>query len=199
MKAIIFDFDGVLADTYEFNKRLSTKVVGYDVSHEDFKAHHDGNVFETPIIPFTKKSSEEFYIEYFKDIHHIKPFLSLEQIRLLDNTYDLFIISSNSEAPIKKFLTHHELDYFKQVFGAESHKSKVEKFKILFKQYNLQPSDCIFVTDTLGDILEGNKVGIKTIAVDFGFHEKERLEKGNPYKIISSFDEIFDIIENIKK
>ena len=52
MKAIIFDFDGVLADTADFNKNL-TKEVGHDVSEEEFKAHHDGNVMEQPRIPST--------------------------------------------------------------------------------------------------------------------------------------------------
>jgi len=73
-------------------------------------------------------------------------------------------------------------------------KSKVEKFKYLFKKYKLKPEDCIFITDTLGDILEGNKVGVRTIAVDFGFHKRDRLEKGKPFKIVSSFDEILKVI-----
>ena len=42
-------------------------------------------------------------------------------------------------------------------------------------------------------------VGVKTIAVDFGFHERERLEKGNPFKIVSSFDEMLKVIENMWK
>lgn len=48
-----------------------------------------------------------------------------------------------------------------------------------------------------GNIFEANKIGIKTIAVDFGVHEKERLKKGNPYKIVSNFDELFDEIKKI--
>jgi len=38
-------------------------------------------------------------------------------------------------------------------------------------------------------------VGIKTIAVDFGYHEKERLQKGNPMKIISNFNELISVVE----
>jgi len=44
----------------------------------------------------------------------------------------------------------------------------------------------------LGDILEGHEVGVKTIALDSGFHDRERLGQGKPYAIISS---IFDIYE----
>ena len=82
------------------------------------------------------------------------------------------------------------MNYFKEILGLKKHKSKVKKFEYLFQTYKLKSEDCIFITDTLGDILEGNKVNVRTIAVDFGFHEKERLEKGNPFKIISSFEEL---------
>lgn len=68
---------------------------------------------------------------------------------------------------------------------------------MLFNKHDFNNEDCIFITDTLGDILEANKVGVKSIAVDFGFHERERLEKGNPFKIISNFKDIRKIIENI--
>ena len=53
------------------------------------------------------------------------------------------------------------------------------------------------MTDTLGDILTANKIGINTIAVDFGFHKKERLKKGNPLKIISKFEDLLGLIKNI--
>ena len=47
---------------------------------------------------------------------------------------------------------------------------------------------------TLGDILEGHKAGVRTIAVDFGFHGRDRLEKGEPFKIVSSFEEVMEEI-----
>ena len=86
---------------------------------------------------------------------------------------------------------------FKEILASESHKSKIEKFKILFNKYNLDANSCIFVTDTLGDILEGNKAGIKSIACTFGFHDEETLKKGNPFKIISNFKEIRQTIKSI--
>ena len=45
--------------------------------------------------------------------------------------------------------------------------------------------------------LEANEVGIGTIAVDFGYHERERLQKGNPLKIISRFEELIETVKNI--
>ena len=53
------------------------------------------------------------------------------------------------------------------------------------------------MTDTLGDILEGKKAGVTVVAVDFGFHKRDRLEKGEPFRIVSNFDEILEVVEEI--
>ena len=41
---------------------------------------------------------------------------------------------------------------------------------------------------------KANKTGIKTLALDCGFHEKERLIKGNPYRIYSSFQDLSECL-----
>ncbi|MEI7621098.1 MAG: HAD hydrolase-like protein [Candidatus Moraniibacteriota bacterium] len=119
-------------------------------------------------------------------------------MRQIDPETTLFIISSNKEEILHTYFQNNNFTHiFKEILGAETHRSKVAKFEYLFEKYALKAQDCIFVTDTLGDILEGKKAGVKVIAVDFGFHKRDRLEKGEPFKIVSSFDEILEVIENI--
>ncbi|NQZ84886.1 MAG: HAD family hydrolase [Nanoarchaeales archaeon] len=189
MKVIIFDFDGVIADTYDFIKNICDEI-GVGVSHEEFKAHHDGNVYETPAIKFTEQDAKNLVSKYFNQIHTTKFFLTKENLKQLSETYSLNIISSSEANSINKFLKHNEIEFFDEVLGVNFHKSKVHKFNYLFEKYNLKPNECIFISDTVGDILEGHKVDVKTIAVDYGFHDKERLKKANPHKIVSNFDEI---------
>jgi len=33
--------------------------------------------------------------------------------------------------------------------------------------------------------------------VDFGFHDRERLERGNPFKIVSGFGEMLTVIDDM--
>ncbi len=40
------------------------------------------------------------------------------------------------------------------------------------------------ITDTLGDLKEANQTGIKTIAVTWGVHQREKLKAGSPTVII---------------
>jgi phosphoglycolate phosphatase len=196
LKAIIFDFDGVIIDSFHYSKDIINTIFN-DLSEKDFRDHHNGNVFEKPIIPFTETSALEFNEKYLGRVEMNNSFFKKEELKFLKEKYKLFIISSNRENVIEKFLKKKELEYFDEIFGELRHKSKVKKFEILFKKYNLNPDECIFITDTLGDIIESNKVNVKSIAVDFGFHEKERLEIGKPYRVVSNFDEIKEVIKNI--
>lgn len=197
MKAIIFDFDGVLADTYAFSKNC-TKKAGHDVSDEIFKAHHDGNVFEKPAIPFTEESGNKFNEYYYDGIQDVEPFFSKEVLESLSDSYTLYIISSNQEKSINKFLNHYHLDMFKEILGENFHRSKVEKFTYLFEKYNLTPDECIFISDTIGDVKESNKVNVRTIALDFGFHDRSRLESFPPFKIVSSVEEMVNTITSLQ-
>jgi phosphoglycolate phosphatase len=200
IKHIIFDFDGVIGDTFDILSSLSYKHVVNNPSHEDFLAHHDGNVFEEPKVIFDAEKRHLFFSEYRESIagSHLKD--SIAPIKSLSEHFQLYINSSNQEAGLLSALEQADLlSCFKKVMGEETHKSKVTKFQIVFDEYGATTENTIFITDTLGDIKEAEKIGIKTIAETFGFHSRERLMQGNPYKIVDSWDEILKEIEKLNK
>jgi HAD superfamily hydrolase (TIGR01509 family) len=197
MKTIIFDFDGVIHDTFDLAYKINVGIFGENFTEEKYRDFFNGNIYKN--IEVSKKNSDNFFklqneaFKYLKIDENIK-----KNLEKLSKEYPLFIISSNQEEALNTYFQNNIcVHIFKEVLGLETHKSKIEKFKYLFKKYNLKAEDCIFVTDTLGDILEGNGVGVRTIAVDFGFHKRDRLEKGKPFKIVSSFDEMVGIINNM--
>jgi len=200
-QAIVFDFDGVLHNTFELHLRTFNYLMrDGEFTADDYRDLHDGNIYEnttlkhkTSLIDFSQYGEtirSEFISQ--KIDTHIKTV-----IKHLSDAYSLFIISSGRGRNIMSYLEQNGLgNAFVKVLGREVHESKIKKFHMVFDEYNLSPDNVIFITDTLGDILEGNEVGVKTIAVDFGFHERERLKKGNPYAIISSFDELENYLVN---
>ncbi|MEF3692086.1 MAG: HAD-IA family hydrolase [Candidatus Moraniibacteriota bacterium] len=197
MKAVIFDFDGVIHDTFDLAYKINVEISGGKLTKEKYRDFFNGNIFESTEI--NEKDNDNFFklqneaFKYLKIDENIKK--NLEE---LSKKYVLFIVSSNQEEALNIYFQNNKFTHiFKEILGSEAHKSKVEKFIYLLKKYNLKTDDCIFVTDTLGDILESNKVGVKTIAVDFGFHKRDRLEKGKPFKIVSSFDEVVETIKNL--
>lgn len=197
IKNLIFDFDGVIADTFDVNWALSQE---HDegATLEDFLAHHDGNVFAEPRIKFKSERVHLFYSEYANRLtpSHIER--SVEPLKRLGANYTLYIISSNGEYGIKKVLkAAGVLGLFARILGVETHESKVEKFKILMEQNGVTPDNTIFVTDTFGDIKEAHKVSIRTIAETFGFHGRERLAQGEPFKIVDSWEEIEETLSGL--
>ena len=195
IQAIVFDFDGVLHNTIDLHiQSFNTLMSEGEFSHDEFVKLHDGNIHEN-----TNLQHKLQYIDFSKYHETIAPAFEVQHMiagtkRMLESyakLYKLFIISSGGEQHQIPFLEYNGvLDCFTRVMGKETHPSKVEKFRMIFREYDLIAEDVVFVTDTLGDIREGHEVGVKTIAVDFGLHDRDRLLRGNPHAIISSFDEL---------
>jgi len=201
IKAIVFDFDGVIHDTFNFHLNKLREFSGVtDYSPEELKKAHEGN-FRTKSM--TSRLAGLNFINYRAFIcDDFKKQILNEKIKLelekLAQKYQLFIITSGGETVIGGYLKENKINHlFKEVLGGETHKSKVVKFQRIFNKHNLTNNDFIFVTDTVGDILEAHNVDVNTIAVDFGFHERARLEKGKPMKIISNFNEILPLVREI--
>ncbi|MEA3453194.1 MAG: HAD-IA family hydrolase [Patescibacteria group bacterium] len=197
IKAIIFDFDGVIGNTYDINFEVS-KIFDSNMTEQDFIDHHKGNVFEEPKIKF---KPEEIPVFFEKQKQKFTPehFFPLEKILgKLKKEFQLFVISSTIDENIKYFLEIGHYDhFFQKILGATTHRSKVEKFKTIFSQYDLKAEECLFITDTIGDIIEARKVNIKTIGVTWGYHRKELLFEQKPFAIVDNAEELLNVINNL--
>lgn len=196
MKTIIFDFDGVVENTFELHKNNVEKFTGAKFSKKGFQELHNGNILANKNIKLKNVDWLKYQKFIFKEQSNLKIESQIKKFLLrLSKKYEFFIVTSGSSKNIKAYLKKNKINkIFKDVLGIELHKTKIDKFNFLFIKYNLKRSDCVFITDTLGDILEANKLKIKTIAIDFGFHNKKTLKIGKPFKIVSSFNEVEKIL-----
>ncbi|MFP4402074.1 MAG: HAD family hydrolase [Candidatus Nanoarchaeia archaeon] len=197
MRAIIFDFDGVIHDTLEDLHRIHCQTLE-ELTMDEMKENVFGGNSREYFDKFSDEEKDNFEKIWKTHCNDLRLERAIrDELEILSQSYLLFIVSSNNEYNLNRYFENNNfLNIFTKIYGAETHKSKYEKFKILLGNFDLIVDECIFVTDTLGDILEANKIGLKTIAVDFGYHERERLEKGNPIKIVSHFKEIGKFIES---
>ncbi|MEM0465597.1 MAG: HAD-IA family hydrolase [Candidatus Pacearchaeota archaeon] len=197
IKVIVFDYDGVIEDTYEQNFELFQKQF-LGLTKEEHKKLYDGNLHEQKEKLRHRDTGFDVSesMDNLREKLIIKPEIREELIKL-SKEYILGIISSGKSKGINTYIKNNRINVFSFVYGSDIHKSKIEKFKIVMQDYNVSSNEIVFITDTLGDILEANKLNIRTIAVDFGYHEKERLYIGNPFKIISKFQDIIPTLEEI--
>ena len=192
---IIFDFDGVIANTRDILFALFREFDS-TISDEDFGAHFDGNVYEEPRIKFTREAAAHMHNEYCNrlSIGHVET--AIAPVKRLQANHRLFIISSGEERGIKSVLENAGIkDHFEAIYGHNTHTSKIAKFEKIRDEFDVVLKDVIFVTDTLGDVREAKTLGVKTIAETFGFHNRARLKQGAPYVILDTWLEIENEIE----
>lgn len=198
IKLIMFDFDGVIDNNYELSFELNEKKFS-SLTREEHKKIYEGNIH----LEREKLKCRDTGFDFLECLSNTRKTRKIkdevkETLKNLSENYTLGIISSCYEYGIKEYLETNKIEkLFSFLYGLETHKLKTYKFKKVLNDFNFKKEECIFITDTLGDILEANEIGINTIAVDFGYHGRERLEKGNPLKIISRFNELIDTIKNI--
>ncbi|MBK5215368.1 MAG: HAD family hydrolase [Candidatus Pacebacteria bacterium] len=200
-KLVIFDFDGVLVNTLPFSYVIH-KEKNPNFTWEEFQDFSNGNFIDSVNSALNNKTHNipiNFSEKYKEEIEKINIKENLyESIVSLGKQYKITIVSSTPSSLIDSFLIKENLrNYFSDILGSDINRSKIIKINSLLKKYNILPKDTVFITDSLGDILEGNECGVKSIGVTWGIHGKENLEKGHPVAIIDNPKDLLDVIRNV--
>ena len=192
-KFILFDFDGVIADSFRAAYDVASMMCPH-LTEDEHRRRFEGNIhdWEEPIDRHTKDCRQDidFFEEYVPRLEKSEIFSGMKEVIAdLAQKYTLVIVSSTITSPIQSYLNTNNLSsYFSWVMGADVHKSKVEKIKMVFEKYEIGPESCVFITDTSGDMLEAEKTGVGAIGVTWGFHKSETLKSGNPFRLVNSPD-----------
>jgi len=205
IKALIFDYDGVIFDTVKIawdivkavcdkycKRKIKTKKEFLDIYKTNFySAMEERGVTDSDMDKLKADS-----IKFLKR-KHPKPFRGIKKVmNELAKKYKIAIVSSNYTDVMKHALSKAKiLDDFNLVLGAEHEEHKTKKIRLCLKKFNLKPSEAVFVTDTIGDIKEAKKVKLKTMAVTWGFHKKKSLIKVKPTFIADKPSDMIKVIE----
>jgi HAD superfamily hydrolase (TIGR01509 family) len=168
-KLIIFDFDGVISDTWEHAYQMN--VFDWpDLKPEEHRNFFNGNIFEeiAKMPPSTRQPEEKNkWLEevYFPKKLKLPLFEGIvEVIQKLSEQYEMSINTSARAEQTRKYLERHNLDkFFDKIYGKETSKDKVEKFKKIISDHGVTADETVQITDTVGDMKEAEKVGIKSI------------------------------------
>lgn len=194
---IFFDFDGTILNSFSLyfktTQHLFPQVtVG---QYRDIFKQPDFN--QSNII--RQENKEEFFslIEKHSHLYDIYPGV-MGGLKDLARDYHLVIVTAAPKAIVKYQLSRFGLPWFHRIYGYEKPGNKMEKIKHYCDHNGRQTRECFFVTDTLGDLLQVAPLGLQTIAVTHGFHDRPTLQQGQPGTICHNFDDIVWTIRNKK-
>jgi len=195
MKLIIFDYDGVIMDTFECSRKIYQ-----DISEEfNLNIPDDSNYLRELIeldwretlkklnltTPEQLKRDEEIFkagLIKYSDI--IKPYKNIPKIlQKLSKKYILAIVTNNFKSELDYRLKKFNINnYFRVYFGGDEGQLKPHPELILkcLSELSIKPQDTAYVGDMDGDIAAAKaaKLG-KIIAVTYGYHAPQRLSEAD--------------------
>jgi phosphoglycolate phosphatase len=203
IKLIIFDLDGTLVDTSRditnaLNYALkpyglkdltvedTIKMVGEGITRLIEKILGDGkSKIEDEVI----KRFLEYYSEHLVDYSSIYPHVR-ETLEKLDS-YKKAVISNKREYLSTKLLEKLDLlKYFDLIIGSDTvaeRKPSPVPVIYVFTRLGVTPYESMIVGDSNYDIEAGRKAGVKTVAVTYGYRERQYLMNAD-YMIDSMVD-----------
>ncbi len=197
MKILVFDFDGVISDSAETHVKIFNRLCHkYGLSPvkdvEEYGKLFGKNFYETAVELGLKREMipellKDFMENCWKETIHLFPGAK-EMLEYLSDKNEIIIVTSNVTASVQKNLAENGISHIKEILGGDKGTSKVEKLSSIRKRFH--GKDIYFIGDTVGDMKEGKEAGVKTVAVTWGLHSREKLERENPDYIVSSVQEL---------
>ncbi len=202
MDIIIFDYDGVIADSLEtvisiYNKLASEYKLEKISDKKDFTELFNGNFFiglnQSGIDPQVANNLlEEIADGLASKAKEIPLFSGVKEVlEKLSQNYKIMIITSNLSRVIESSLKANNIRVIEEVIGADKEKSKVKKIEKVKKKY--PESKIYYVGDTTGDIYEGREAKVTTIGVTWGFHSIRKITSSKPDFLVNSPKELLSI------
>lgn len=212
IKALLFDFDGTLADTNELIFKSFRHVLdnnGYNDVSDKIVYGFFGEPLHKTLGRYSKsKSVDELIEEYreFNNFHHdsmIKPFETVSETLkyFKDKGYKLAVVTSKYERLARhgaKCLGIEDyFDIFVTPADTNLHKPDKEPVEFACNKLNIAPKEAIMVGDSNFDIMSGKSAGAYTAAVNYSLLERDILLNAEPDFFINNLSDLKEIVTMI--
>jgi phosphoglycolate phosphatase len=205
MALILFDYDGVLADTLQDLLRFSQEIcdelgIGHQVIEQDIstlEAMSFANlgrrigVPEALVDEFVRRSLEK--VAKKKEPPRIFAELAAV-VKTLSTRHILGVVTTNSSPNVKAFLRQHGLaDCFRAIYGIDQPGSKAQKISQARSQFAAADEAVFMIGDAASDIRAAQEASAQSIGVGWGHQSVEMLVRAQADYIVHSPKELLEI------
>jgi HAD superfamily hydrolase (TIGR01549 family) len=205
IKIIIFDFDGTLADTFDFLVKAFNQIAHqYNLPQipnseiKNLKNLSARELFQKyPLSPWKLlKFSRHIRSELKQNIKEITPFPGIHKLlkNLKKSDIEIGIVTSNSKQNVELFLKNHNIDEIDFVYSEKNLFGKGRVLSSLIRKNKLNKNEVIYVGDEVRDIEAGKKADIKIVSVTWGLNSKSRLQRSSPDYLVNKPEDILKIL-----
>jgi phosphoglycolate phosphatase len=202
--AFIFDFDGTLADSMNHIVPLYNSVADQfgvpRVTPDDIpKLRRMGprEAMAAYGIPLWKLPRIVHAVRTLlrERIDRLEPFGGIgETLAGLKHTGTrCLILSSNSRDNVEAFLQRHRLEFFERLACGSSLFGKGARLRKVLAQASLLAFNVAYVGDEVRDIEAARSVGIQSIAVSWGYADRETLQRAGPDYLIDRPEQLLKL------
>lgn len=205
IKAVIFDWDGTLADTRNavvqsfqsvlkkagcnVNDKLIERLIGIGTKKTIIEAFKECNL-RIDVLKLEKLAQEKITIQTeLSNLVNLFPGVT-ELLEALKGKTKIGLATMSGRQVINKLLSEKKLEaYFEVVVSAddvENPKPDPEAFLATAKSLGVDPKECVVVEDSVFGIIAAKAANMKVIAVSTGVYNKKELGKECPDMLIES-------------
>ncbi len=204
LTTFIFDFDGTLADSMNHVVPIYNDIAD-ELGLPKMTAEDIPKLRRMGI----KEAVDAFGVPLWKlprilhavskrlrgQIDRIEPFSGVaETLTELKRTgARCLLLSSNSRDNVEAFLQHHHLQLFERLTCGSSIFGKGARLSKVLAQASLLAANVAYVGDEVRDIEAARSVGIQSIAVSWGYADRETLQRAAPDHLIDSPQQLLEL------
>ncbi len=198
-KLVMFDFDGVIADSWCGQKAAFVGALEAHGLHDfatsaTFRDLLESNWFaalaESGVPDRVVADIEQAFVE--GPTPELFPGMA-DVIERLSRAHPVVVITSSDTADVERILGERQVRGVAEVIGGDVEPSKTLKIEAARRRYgeHLEPW---YVCDTVGDVAEARAAGAAVVGACWGWHGEERLLHAEPDRMARHPSELLDLL-----
>lgn len=202
LRALVFDFDGTLADTFQAVVDSVNDVQGrYRYAPiEDSERLREKNwfqiVFRELRIPLyrlpgfyrrvrSRARTRFLTAELFPEITDL--------LQALGKQFDVVILTSNKKKVVRTLLSENNIDV-DEIIADVPLFSKASALTAMLKRRKMRPHEMLYIGDEVRDIRACKRAHVPVCAVSWGFHSKAMLRRSEPDFLVETPTELLQLL-----